>query len=62
MAEKRERASGCGGNRKSSSIVELDDLGITKIQSHRWQFLRWLDSLPWLILWVILAFFAPGLS
>lgn len=26
-----------GGNRKSSSIVELEDLGVTKKQSHRWQ-------------------------
>ena len=26
-----------GGDRKSSSGVRLDDLGVTKMQSHRWQ-------------------------
>ena len=26
-----------GGNRKTSSVVKLEDLGISKSQSHRWQ-------------------------
>jgi len=40
MAERGERASGHGGDRKSSCTLQLDqlaDLGIEKTQSHRWQ-------------------------
>lgn len=37
MAEDGESAAGKGGDRKSSSVVELDDLGIEKTESFRCQ-------------------------
>jgi hypothetical protein len=40
MAERGERKGGAhGGNRKSSSFAKLEDLAVTKAQSHRWQML-----------------------
>jgi hypothetical protein len=38
MAAAGERKGGDhGGDRKSSSAMELEDLGVTKKQSHNWQ-------------------------
>jgi hypothetical protein len=37
MAAKGERNGGRGGDRKSSNTMELDDLGVSKAESHRFQ-------------------------
>jgi hypothetical protein len=36
-SEGKEKAGAHGGDRKSSSVAELEDLGVTKKQSHNWQ-------------------------
>jgi N6-adenosine-specific RNA methylase IME4 len=46
MAEKGERLKGAGGGKKAGSTSEpaLADLGVTKIESHRWQKMAALDD------------------